>query len=73
MSDLQWGGLPEARVRRDGTRPVPPQVGRAMRDWFQPGPRAQVMLGYVVGLWPLLVVTALAITLVWMAGLHNSP
>ncbi|HTM19689.1 MAG TPA: hypothetical protein VL172_04250 [Kofleriaceae bacterium] len=73
MSDHQWGGLPEARVKRDGMRPVPAQVGRAMRDWLGPGPRTQVMLGYVAGLWPLLIVATLAIVLVWTAGMHGSP
>jgi hypothetical protein len=73
MSDHSWGGLPEARVLKDGTRPMPPQVGRAMRDWAQPGPRAQVVLHYVVGLWPLLAITALAVVMLWSAGMRGSP
>jgi hypothetical protein len=44
-----------------------------MRDWAQPGPRAQVVLQYVLGLWPLLAITVLAVVMLWSAGLRGSP
>ena len=68
-----WG-LPEARVLRDGPRPVPRRrLGRMMRDFMMPGPRGQIVAAYLVGLWPLILVTGLALVLLWTAGLKDSP
>jgi len=68
-----WG-LPEARVLRHGDRRPPGTgVGRELRDLVRPGPRAQVVLGHVFGLWPLIAVVAVAIALLWSAAVSNSP
>ena len=73
MSDPSWGDLPEARVHRDGPRPVPHQIGRALAEMARPGPRAQAAIALVLGLWPLILVTMVAVALVWSAGFRGSP
>ncbi len=72
MSDHSWGELPEARVHRDGPRPVP-RVGRALAELARPGPRAQTAIALMLGLWPLILVTMVAVALVWSAGFKGSP
>ncbi len=73
MSDHSWGDLPEARVHRDGHRPVPRLIGRALAEMARPGPRAQAAIAVILGLWPLILVTGVAVALVWSAGFRDSP
>lgn len=48
-------------------------IGRALAEMARPGPRAQAAIALVLGLWPLILVTGVAVALVWSAGFRGSP
>lgn len=65
--------LPNARVVKDGTNPLPRVVvDQQVRDAFERvQPRVRAALVAVVGLWPLVLIMALTVALLWSAGYQD--
>ena len=62
--------VPNARVVRDGIRPMPRLViGPGLRDRLEKlQPQARDALATVIGLWPLLVTLGFGAIMLWAAG-----
>jgi hypothetical protein len=73
----QAGGVPAARVVRQGAVMVPePRVSLRERvaEIVEPvRPTLRGIVHYTVGLWPIWVVAALAVSFLWVAGMRGSP
>ena len=66
-------GIPRAQVVRDGSAPIPKHGLRdSVKDTYQRAePTFNLILYYVVGLWPLVLVTLVTALLLWKAGYQD--
>ena len=62
--------IPRACVVKDGEVPIPrlALMTSAKDTYYRAKPSARVVLYYLIGLWPLVVVVLFASVLLWSAG-----